>query len=167
MTYTLLIKLDQNMDDSVKEKYYNSIKNYDGIKNEDSGFDLFCPKNNNSPFNKDEPYDPYTINFMVKSAMIDEDKNKLSGYYLYPRSSISKYHILFSNHTGIIDKGYRGNLMAKIKGHGLWPFKNFKIEQNLRLFQICAPDLSPLKVEIVEELPESLRGECGFGSTGK
>ena len=35
-----------------------------------------------------------------------------------------------------------------------------------RLFQICSPDLSPLKLVIVEELTETSRGEGGFGSTG-
>ena len=40
------------------------------------------------------------------------------------------------------------------------------IEKGTRLFQICSPDLSPIRVVIVNELTETSRGEGGFGSTG-
>ena len=42
-----------------------------------------------------------------------------------------------------------------------------RINKGVKLFQICAPDLSPFNIEIVNTLPESSRGEDGFGSTGK
>ena len=35
-----------------------------------------------------------------------------------------------------------------------------------RMLQICMPDLSPFKVEIVETLDDTSRGEGGLGSTG-
>jgi dUTPase len=47
-------------------------------------------------------------------------------------------------------------------------FDNYMtIDAGTRLFQLCAPDLSPLSVKIVDNLPDSARGEGGFGSTGK
>jgi dUTP pyrophosphatase len=61
--------------------------------------------------------------------------------------------------------GYRGHLIGMVYN---MKFNNsMKIEAGTRLFQICAPDLSPLSVKIVNSLPESARGEGGFGSTGK
>ena len=88
------------------------------------------------------------------------------SYYLYPRSSIVKTSLRLSNSVGIIDAGYRGEIKGKVR----WiPFKDenqFSIEQNLRLFQVCAPDLSAFKINIVSELPDSTRGSNGFGSTG-
>ena len=37
------------------------------------------------------------------------------GYFLFPRSSISKTPLIMANHVGIIDKGYRGNIKVAIK----------------------------------------------------
>ena len=42
--------------------------------------------------------------------MLNNDKN--IGYYLYPRSSISKTPLILANSVGIIDSGYRGNIKA-------------------------------------------------------
>ena len=58
--------------------------------------------------------------------------------------------------------------MAKVRNIPLQPSDNdnYLIDKGTRLFQICAPDLSPLKVVVVYELSETSRGEGGFGSTG-
>ena len=37
----------------------------------------------------------------------------------------------------------------------------------MRLVQIVGPTMDPIKVKIVDELPDSTRGDGGFGSTGK
>ena len=76
-----------------------------------------------------------------------------------------------ANSVGIIDSEYRGNIMAKVRNI---PIKEkivgnrdiFTIEKGTRLFQICSPDLSPLKVKCVDELSTTSRGSGGFGSTG-
>ena len=34
-----------------------------------------------------------------------------------------------------------------------------------KLFQICAPDLKPIMIELVKELSQTTRGDGGFGST--
>ena len=155
--YKLLIKFN-NLSNLHRESYLSYESNY----HNDSGFDLVCP---------DSIYDNSTnigtINFQICCAMIDTTTNELTGYYLYPRSSLSKHPLMLANHVGIIDAGYRGNIMAKVR---YLPFitnePNYKIDEGIRLFQICAPDLSPFKIEIVNELPSSQRGEEGFGSTG-
>lgn len=87
------------------------------------------------------------------------------SYYLYPRSSISKTPLRLSNSVGIIDAGYRGNIIAKVDN--LDRENDFVIEAGTRLFQICSPTLEPIFVEVVNKLSESSRGSGGFGSTGR
>ena len=101
----------------------------------------------------------------IKCCMFDTTTNKPVGYYVYGRSSIYKYNLSVANSVGIIDAGYRGHLIGMVYN---MKFDNcLKIDAGTRLFQICAPDLSPLSVRIVDNLPDSARGEGGFGSTGK
>jgi dUTP pyrophosphatase len=87
---------------------------------------------------------------------------ELTSYYLYPRSSISKTSFMMANNVGIIDAGYRGNIMAKIRnmslGEAIAP-------EDTSMFQITGPDLKPIRVKIVNELSRSSRGSGGFGST--
>ena len=101
------------------------------------------------------------------------------GFYLYPRSSISKTRMRLANSVGIIDAGYRGDLIAAVDTIGffgstdiwhVWKETLSPIKKYDRYFQVCAPDLSPFLVHIVEteqELsPPTSRGSGGFGSTG-
>ena len=104
---------------------------------------------------------------------------KPCGFYLYPRSSISKTRMRLANSVGIIDAGYRGDLIAAVDTIGLfgstdiwhvWKETLSPIKKYDRYFQVCAPDLSPFLVHIVDaenELsPPTARGQGGFGSTG-
>jgi hypothetical protein len=90
-----------------------------------------------------------------------------TGYYMYPRSSISKSCVRLANSTGIIDSGYRGNLIAMVD---VVYAESFNIDAYDRLFQICAPGLVPVVVNVVGTVEElgvkTARGEGGFGSTG-
>lgn len=101
------------------------------------------------------------------------------GFYLYPRSSISKTRMRLANSVGIIDAGYRGDLIAAVDTIGffgstdiwhIWKETLSPIKKYDRYFQVCAPDLSPFLVHIVDteqELsPPTDRGHGGFGSTG-
>jgi dUTP pyrophosphatase len=85
------------------------------------------------------------------------------GYFLFPRSSISKTPLRMANSIGLIDEGYRGEIMAvcdNIKNY------EFSISKGDRLFQLVSTDLSSIEFKIVDELSDSTRGEGGFGSTG-
>jgi dUTP pyrophosphatase len=86
------------------------------------------------------------------------------GYYLYPRSSISKTPLRMSNGVGIIDSGYRGEIKVALDNHS---DKSYTIEIGTRLFQLCAPNLSPISLKLVDEISETSRGEGSFGSTGE
>ena len=86
------------------------------------------------------------------------------AYYLFPRSSISKTPLRMSNSIGLIDGGYRGEIMASCDN--IKDF-DFTIEKGQRLFQLVAIDSSPISYEVVEDLSNTSRGDGGFGSTGK
>jgi dUTPase len=102
-----------------------------------------------------------------------------SGFYLYPRSSISKTRMRIANSVGIIDAGYRGDLIAAVDTIGVfgstdiwhvWKETLSPIKKYDRYFQVCAPDLSPFLVHIVPTEADlgqpTERGRGGFGSTG-
>ncbi len=86
------------------------------------------------------------------------------AYFLMPRSSISKTPLRLANSIGLIDGGYRGELMAMCDNIKPEPYT---AEKGQRLFQIVACDCSPITYELVNELSETTRGSGGFGSTGK
>ena len=121
-----------------------------------SGFDLICPEIYES--NK-----TFMVNFKVKGAMYDEEKDMPVGYFLFARSSISKTRFRLANSVGIIDSGYRGNLCAYFDVLGS---ESTTTEPQQRLVQICAPSLEPFRIDIVDSLDKTERGEGGFGSTG-
>lgn len=161
MSYLLLVKLDDDLDDNIKQYYQNHKSNYVG----DAGIDLVCPYDINIKL-----FDVEKIDFKIKCAMFDANGN-LCSYYLYPRSSLSKKPLMLANHVGIIDSGYRGNLMAKVRclypsNKDIGNFTDHTINSGDRLFQICSPTLGQVKIKVVDNLPESDRGEGGFGSTG-
>ena len=86
------------------------------------------------------------------------------AYYLLPRSSISKTPLRMSNSIGLIDGGYRGEIMASCDN-----IKDiiYTAKKGQRLFQLVACDSSPISYTIKEELTATSRGDHGFGSTGK
>jgi dUTP pyrophosphatase len=81
-----------------------------------------------------------------------------------PRSSIAKTPLRLSNSIGLIDGGYRGEIMAAVDN-----IKNedYTVEPGQRLFQLVAMDGSPIHFELVDDLSDTTRGSGGFGSTGK
>jgi dUTP pyrophosphatase len=143
------------VDPELNEYYQNKVKEHnDSIlgSHPNSGFDIASPISLQAS-------ETFKLDFKVKGAMYENDSP--IGYYLYARSSIAKTGLRLANSVGIIDSGYRGNIMAYFD-----VIKNDTIEVHQRLVQICAPDLGPFKVELVDSLDETERGEGGFGSTG-
>ena len=123
----------------------------------DSGLDLFCPETITI-----QPGESTKINLQIKCEAIEGDSNL--SYYLYPRSSIIKTPLRLSNSVGIIDSGYRGDIIACVDNIKNVPYE---IKQGDRLFQICAGDLSPFEYILVDDLSNTRRGSGGFGSTGR
>ena len=85
-------------------------------------------------------------------------------FTLEPRSSIYKTGFIMANSRGIIDKTYRGELMAPMLSVGS---NSTTVAAGTRLFQVIAPALGYIsEVAYVDSLPSTVRGEGGFGSTG-
>ena len=83
---------------------------------------------------------------------------------LFPRSSISNKSLALSNSVGVIDNGYRGEIMAKMRATTDVVPAVYKVgERFAQLVIVAIPDF-----DIVEasELSVSDRGEDGYGSTG-
>jgi dUTPase len=162
--YTILkIAVTPTRDDLInayKEKIFNHNTMIQENPYSNAGFDLFVPdeitiqSSNNSNF----------ISMEVKCEMVTSNGSP-SAFYLYPRSSISNTPLMMANHVGVIDSGYRGNLIGAFRS--LSP-ESYVIAKNTRLLQITNPSLTPILVKLVNvlDLSSSERGEGGFGSTG-
>jgi dUTP pyrophosphatase len=152
----------------IRKLYENQKSTHKG----DAGVDIYNSNeiiNVNYSHNKN--IEQFKIDFKIQCEVVKNylDENKSIeksinvSYLLVPRSSIVKTPFRMSNSIGIIDAGYRGNLMAYVDR-----LNNSDIlRENERLFQIVLPNLKPIdRIEIVDELSSSSRGTGGFGSTG-
>ncbi len=82
-----------------------------------------------------------------------------------PRSGLAaKNNISVLNTPGTIDSDYRGEIKVILFNHGN---KDFKIDNNDRIAQMILTPVIKIDLEETNELPESIRGVGGFGSTGK
>ena len=148
----LLIKPE---DDFTKAIYANHQHYNPG----DSGIDLFSPETITV-----KPGETVKINLQIKCEALNDSMDSYVSYYLYPRSSISKTPLRMANSVGIIDSGYRGNLMVAVDNIS---DESYTIEAGQRLFQICSPTLDSISFDIVNQLTETSRGSGGFGSTNQ
>ena len=141
-----------------------NLKITNNIKHIDAGFDLFSPETQiftSSVVNKLD----YKVICSAKICSKQGEYN--TGFYMYPRSSISKSNLRLANNVGIIDAGYRGHVMGMFDVIYANETTINKIDRHV---QICGPGLIPIIVEMVssrEQLgEETVRGDGGFGSTG-
>lgn len=141
-----------------KEELNSYYKDHKPSYSGDCGIDLF--------FTEDHVCNPgitTTIDLGISCMMTDMLSKQIS-YYVYPRSSISKTPLIMHNSVGIIDSGYRNSIRVAVRNVSNHAYF---IRKGDRLFQICSPNLDNLRVKVVDDLPESERGEKGFGSSGK
>jgi len=82
-----------------------------------------------------------------------------------PRSGLAaKHNITVLNTPGTIDSDYRGEIKVIIYNHGK---EDFIINNGDRIAQMILTPVLKIELEETKELPESIRGKGGFGSTGK
>ena len=82
-----------------------------------------------------------------------------------PRSGLAaKFSISVLNTPGTIDSDYRGELKIILFNHGN---EDFIVNKNDRVAQMVLTPIIKMELEEVEQLPDSIRGSGGFGSTGK
>jgi len=157
-------------DDELKQIYkeyihQHHLKLFKNINHIDAGFDLLCPNQQTLYITSSCKVDYQVI---CTAKIIENNGNAYNtGFYMYPRSSISKSKLRLANNVGIIDAGYRGHLMGMFDV--LYDQKT-TINKFDRHLQICAPNLIPIIVVMVESSEElgekTARGDGGFGSTG-
>ena len=115
--------------------------------------------------------------FIKESITLDPQKSCLvptglslafSGKYeiqIRPRSGLAaKMNISVLNTPGTIDSDYRGEIKVILFNHGN---SKFIINNKDRIAQMILTPIHKMELEEVENLPDSIRGEGGFGSTGK
>lgn len=121
----------------------------------DAGFDLYSPIGVNISVGA-------TVTIPTKLA-ISLPENTVG--LIYPRSSLGTRHgIVLANTVGVIDSGYRGEIMLVVTNHGNRPYT---IHAGDRVAQmIVTPYYAPDVIE-VSDLDASDRGTGGFGSTGQ
>ena len=106
---------------------------------------------------------PNTLKLIPKglSIAIPEDLE----IQIRPRSGLAaKSNIGVLNTPGTIDSDYRGELKIILFNHGN---KDFIVNNNDRIAQMVLTPVIKMELEEVDELPKTIRGSGGFGSTGK
>ena len=82
-----------------------------------------------------------------------------------PRSGLAaKNNISVLNTPGTIDSDYRGEIKIILFNHGN---NEFIINNKDRVAQMILTPIQKMELEEVENLPDTIRGRGGFGSTGK
>jgi len=167
-----VLKIFVNPDNNeLRQLYENHVASHNNSvvhsSHPNSGFDLFIV--DDVTFSQE--LDSKFIDLEIHCEMINSD-NLSTGFYLFPRSSISKTPLMLANHTGVIDSGYRGRMIGAFRwlnsqeSHA----ESYTVGRHSRLLQICHPSLCPILVKIVNDINDlstSERGAGGFGSTGR
>jgi len=124
----------------------------------DAGFDIYCPEDVTV-----HPGETVRINMKVKCAF--QKNGETQHFFLMSRSSIDKTPLLLSNGVGMMDKTYRGYVIASFR-HIMPNSPPYEIKRGQRLVQLVPMSGEEFGYKIVESLGETLRGQGGFGSTG-
>jgi|TARA_B100000378_G_C17971170_1_gene387115 dUTP pyrophosphatase len=133
---------------------YSMYKNHSHFHQGDAGLDLFITK--------DQVIDPGST---AKIHLgISCENMEMKPYLLMARSSISKTPLRLSNAVGLIDAGYRGEIMAAVDNI---KDSSYRLEKGQRLFQLVSMNGESIHFDLVDTLSDTSRGEDGFGSTGK
>ena len=111
--------------------------------------------------------------FATSSGWVLPKSRKVFGTGLH--AQIPKYHVGFLTSKsgmmlrgltsrGTIDSGYNGEIRAVIYNHGWLPVR---IRKGQKITQLVVLPIVKPRLEMVDSLEETDRGENGFGSTGK
>ena len=132
-------------------------ENHSSFHEGDSGLDIFTPeKIVIMPLSKG----------IIKTGVHCEatENGRNCSFWMLPRSSVAtKTPLILANSMGLIDAGYRGELMGVFYNTSNVPFV---VDKGTRLLQICSASLMPVTFELTDTLSETSRGEGGYGSTG-
>jgi dUTP pyrophosphatase len=112
---------------------------------------------------------PYTLNpgetFLIPTGISIYIKDPGYAGIILPRSGLGHKHgIVLGNLVGLIDSDYQGELLVSCWNRSK---KEFLINPLERIAQLVIVPINQAKFNLVDNFPESERGEGGFGSTGK
>jgi len=155
------VKLDENA--IMPQKAYET----------DGGFDLLAPDDFTVPCTYNVPQSDGTTEWIpmapgckIGSATIDTGVHMAipAGYVgmIKSKSGLNVKHGIIAD--GTIDAGYTGSIKVK-----LYNLSNdtYKFNKGDKITQIVILPIPYVELEQVDELPETDRGEGGFGSTGR
>lgn len=124
----------------------------------DAGYDLTAI---------DKYYDEYG-NIVYDTKISISIPEKYAGF-LFPRSSISKYPLALCNSVGVIDSGYTGSIILKLKPTAYFDNRSeinqFEYEVGDRIGQLIILEVPEVDFEETEQLAFTARGTGGFGSS--
>lgn len=132
----------------------------------DACFDLCAVENTE--------FNPFEIKLVKTGIAIELPKNFRSNIYARSSTPLKKGFIL-ANSVGVIDNGYRGELLIQLLNisstltNGIVNFEKNKISRGDKIAQLEIVQAIPaglFEIKIVDELSQTVRGEGGFGSTG-
>ena len=81
-----------------------------------------------------------------------------------PRSGLSKYGVTVANAPGVVDSGYRGELMVRLTTTSSTPYQ---VTRGDRIAQLLVISTARPTITVVDYLDTTERGANGFGSTGR
>ena len=81
-----------------------------------------------------------------------------------PRSGLSKHGVTVANAPGVIDSGYRGEVMVRLTTTSKNPYR---VHRGDRIAQLLIIPIVRPEVNVVVDLDDTERGTGGFGSTGR
>jgi dUTPase len=160
----------------IKEYYLNSrcnsVINPASIGN--AGFDLVVPYSHLCAVSLGSA----TIDLGVSLRVYDKDDTLMENpisFPIYARSSIYKTGAFLANSVAIIDSTYRGNIKHQLYFMPVPSRPIVYINQGTSISQVCMPNLDSSGWEVfveeitpeTEERDKTIRGNGGFGSTGK
>lgn len=107
--------------------------------------------------------DPHTTKLIHTGIAMEIPVGKVG--LVYARSGLaSKRSLAPANKVGVIDSDYRGEIMVALHNHSDIPQT---IEAKERVAQLVITSYDQAIFEVVDDLSDTVRGEGGFGSTGK
>tara|TARA_R110000803_G_scaffold53097_2_gene108997 strand:- start:2562 stop:3236 length:675 start_codon:yes stop_codon:yes gene_type:complete len=118
------------------------------------------------------------LDLQATTMVIDKEKNQITygtgvsleiplGFVglVYPRSSIRKTKLSLTNSVGVIDSGYRGEIMATFNYSNSESDETYSVGD--RICQLMIVPYPKIDFILSDNLSETERGDGGFGSTGK
>tara|TARA_B100001250_G_scaffold368574_1_gene351331 strand:- start:488 stop:925 length:438 start_codon:yes stop_codon:yes gene_type:complete len=136
------------------EDIQSMYNNHSHFHQGDAGLDLFIIKDKII-----EPGETGRIHLGISCENLEQ-----KPYLLMARSSISKTPLRLSNSVGLIDAGYRGEIMAAVDNIKDY---SYTVERGQRLFQLVSINGEAIHFTLADTLSDTSRGDGGFGSTGK